>query len=109
MSFTSLLINEIMILTPVSIDGEGTPAYYVLASGVPARVQQRNRQIINERGEEVVANFTAFISPLVSGTPSAGDQVIYDEDPYTLLEVRRQQNSNSTHHYELLGVSGRVV
>lgn len=101
MSFSSLLINTVDVVSVSGTDRHGTPQYATTASGVSARVEFGNRFVVSADGENVVADFTAFI-PTVTGV-NAGDHVIYDGSRYILLDVRKHQDNRGDHHYELIG------
>lgn len=107
MSFRDLLIDTLDITTVSGTDWEGTPLTSTVASGVSARVEFRNRHIINLDGEEVVSNFTAFIDTPSGFVVNAGDQVVHDSQNYVVIEVRKLQDNVGSHHYELMAQTSR--
>ena len=107
MAFSSLLINDVAILTTSGTDWEGFPVHTLAASGVPARVELRNRQVVNSDGEVVTANITIYLAEPNGYNINSGDQVLHDGDHYVLLDVQKQQDDVKVHHLELLGQTSR--
>lgn len=101
MSFRGLLINEVDLLTASGVNAEGTPVFHLVGSGIAARVEYRNQQIIGFDGEELFSDSRAFMEPL-SFTLHAGDQLVYNEEYFTILTVHPVQNTSTVHHLELL-------
>lgn len=108
MSFGSLLINTLDIITASGTTEEGNPNFVTVATGVRSRVEFGNQQLINVDGEQIVGNFLAFIDPPQGFNVNAGDQILFDNNHYTLIEIRKEQDSSGVHHYELRGKTSRI-
>ena len=104
---SSLLIDNIDIITASGIDYKGKPTFVTVASGVPARVEFRNRQTIDFDATPSTANVTVFMDPPQGFPVDAGDQIKHDSDHYLVLEVRKHKDDIQVHHYELLGQTSR--
>lgn len=107
MTFQDLLIDTLTVTTVSGTDWEGVPLTATVASGVAARVEFKNRQVIDNSGEQTVSNFTAFISDPIGFTVNAGDQLVHDDQNYTVLEIRKMQDDVITHHLELMAQTSR--
>ena len=97
MSFNSLLINEISIITKSRTDwGDETET---LATGVKSRVMFNNQVVRDFRGEEVVSVGKVFLKP--DEIVKADSIIIIDGVRYSVLKINRPQNSATKHHIEL--------
>lgn len=95
------MLDKIDITTTGGIDLFGQPQTIIVASGVPARVQRVNTIVLKEDGQEVVSDFTAFLSPDVS--IKTNDRIILNGDTFEVLKVIPQQNNVQVDHLEVRG------